>query len=246
MADRMIQTGPAGSVVTNSSQLPVPSRTGLQLATGNWQLATGNSRPGEDAPEPFVDRQKLFESLPRDLRASAVGGLGILRLIEHGMVTWEDVVTPERVGDLWEVVRRRQLTVEQLRKAGVPRFRAEAAVARATAADAAGLTEADVGAAHRRDQAVRLAGPARVFDQTVRALAAALAARAVSAVSPALGVAATATASARPWLARELQRVVAELRRPRRSKSDPEVWSRQTLPVTPATTPMDRAWFAFL
>jgi hypothetical protein len=166
MADRVIHTGPAGSVFTNGA-------------------AVGRSND---------------------------------RLLRAGLVAWDDVVTPERVRDLWEVVRRRQLTVEQLRKAGVPRFQAEVAVARAQAADTAGLTEADADAAHRRDQAARLVGPARVFDQTVQVLATALAARAASAASPVVGVVAAGTATARPWLARELQRVVVELRQSRRSK----------------------------
>src|SRR5262249_15164635 len=149
-----IHTGPAGTVFTNGA-----ARGDWEVLAALWH--TRGARPGyptpvspppwpvpppprcrgppapippgAGAPEPFVDRAQLFRALPRDRQAVAVGGRGMLRLLDHGLVGWEDVVTPDWVRNLWEVVRRRKLTVQQLRKVGIPRFRAEEAVARARA-----------------------------------------------------------------------------------------------------------------
>jgi hypothetical protein len=131
----------------------------------------------------------------------------MLRLLEHGLAGWEDVVTPDRVRDLWEVVRRRKLTVDQLRAAGIARFRAEAAVSRAQSAAAAGEPEAAAEEAHRHELLNRLAGP----DRAAAALARALAATAVRAVVPA------PAAGLGSLHVRELARLLNEWRPPRRS-----------------------------
>jgi hypothetical protein len=85
----------------------------------------------------------------------------MLRLLDHGLAAWEDIVTSERVRALWEVVRRRKLTVEQLGKAGIPRVRAQAAVSRARSAEAAGEAAAAAEEAHRRELLNRLKGADR-------------------------------------------------------------------------------------
>jgi hypothetical protein len=194
MADRVIYTRPAGTVFTNGT-----ARLQWQFLASLWHTCgtclgyhtrispqpwpipihpgcrchSAPILPGEDAPEPFVDRSQLFRALSRDRRAVAVGGRGMLRLLEHGLVAWEDVVTPDRVRNLWEVVRRRKLTVQQLRKVGIPRVWAEAAVARAQAAESAGEPEAAADEAHRRELLRGLEGPDRAVAALARALAAA-------------------------------------------------------------------------
>jgi hypothetical protein len=224
MADRVIYTGEPGTVFTNGTAWvqwqflaslwhtcgtclgyhtrvspqpwPIPIHPGCRCRSVPIV-------PGGDAPEPFIDRAQLFRALPRDRQAVAVGGLVVLRLLDHGLAAWEDVVTPERVRDVWEVVRRRKLTVEQLVKAGIPRFRAEAAVARARSAEA----EAAAEEAHRRERLQRLVGPDRAAAALARALATVVGRMVMPAPAAGLG--------SSP--ARELARLLSEWRPPRRS-----------------------------
>jgi hypothetical protein len=109
------------------------------------------------------------------------------------------------VRNLWEVVRRRKLTVAQLRKVGIPRLWAEAAVARARSAEVAGEPEAAAEEQHRRELQQGLEGPDRAA--AARALAA-VAGRAVVQV-PAAGLGSSHT--------RELARLLNEWRPARRS-----------------------------
>jgi hypothetical protein len=73
--------------------------------------------PGQDA-QPFVDFRKLLDAMPEDQKAAAVG-VSNYRLIQHKVVSWQDVVTPSRVRDLREVVAREKLSIDTLTGAGV-------------------------------------------------------------------------------------------------------------------------------
>ena len=73
--------------------------------------------PGDTSAE-FVDFRTVLAGLPHDQQVAAVGASNY-RLIEEGVVTWDDVVTPTRVRDLREVVAREKLTVSALTDAGV-------------------------------------------------------------------------------------------------------------------------------
>lgn len=73
--------------------------------------------PGDTSAE-FVDFRSVLAGLGHDQQVAAVGASNY-RLIEQGVVTWEDVVTPTRVRDLREVVAREKLSVQALADAGV-------------------------------------------------------------------------------------------------------------------------------
>lgn len=81
--------------------------------------------PG-DTSRPFADFRDKIASLPEDQKAKVVG-VANLKLIESGVVEWEDVVTGQRVRDLREVVATRQLLVEAMTAAGVAKRTAEQA-----------------------------------------------------------------------------------------------------------------------
>jgi hypothetical protein len=81
--------------------------------------------PGKEA-EPYVDFLAKIHDLD-PAQQSRVIGASNLKLVEKGVVKWSDVVTPNRIRSLREVVSREKLSVEQLTKAGVQkRFAVEA------------------------------------------------------------------------------------------------------------------------
>jgi hypothetical protein len=75
--------------------------------------------PGATA-EPFVDFLEEITKLDPHQQA-AVMGRSNWQLVESGVVSFADVVTPTRVRDLREVVALNTLSVEQMTKAGVGR-----------------------------------------------------------------------------------------------------------------------------
>lgn len=81
--------------------------------------------PGADA-EPFVDFLAIARGLDEEGLRALVGASNF-RLVESGVVRWEDVVTPYRVRSLHEVVAVKKLPVDRLVAAGVRRDRAEKA-----------------------------------------------------------------------------------------------------------------------
>ncbi|WP_422932047.1 OmpH family outer membrane protein [Singulisphaera sp. PoT] len=81
--------------------------------------------PGE-AAHPFVDFMEEIRQLSPRQQSVAVGKAN-WQLIESGVVGWEEVVTKARVRSLREVVSRNKLSVEQMTKAGVPKYRADEA-----------------------------------------------------------------------------------------------------------------------
>lgn len=81
--------------------------------------------PGGSA-EPFVDFREMIRELGPSEQA-AVMGKSNLRLVESGVVKYEDVVTKTRIRDLKEVVSRGKLSVGDMTGAGVDRRLADKA-----------------------------------------------------------------------------------------------------------------------
>lgn len=81
--------------------------------------------PGQQAA-PYVDYLEEIRKLDPKQQAVAVGASN-WRLLEAGKVKWDDVVTKTRVRTLQEVVSKNKLGVDQLVKAGVKPWIAEAA-----------------------------------------------------------------------------------------------------------------------
>lgn len=68
--------------------------------------------------EPFVDFRGRIERLPDRERAKVIGK-SALDLVESGTAKWRDVVTPERVRTLEEVVARKRLTLGVMERSDV-------------------------------------------------------------------------------------------------------------------------------
>jgi hypothetical protein len=81
--------------------------------------------PG-DTSQPFANFREVLRDLDPHQQAAAVGSANY-RLIEAGVVRFEDVVTEGRVRDLREVVSLKGLSLEALETAGVPKAVAEQA-----------------------------------------------------------------------------------------------------------------------
>ena len=75
---------------------------------------------------PFVDFREKIADLDEAQRANLVGRSN-LKLIDAGVVRWDDVVTQGRILDLREVVSAKRLSVERMVDAGVSRGVAEKA-----------------------------------------------------------------------------------------------------------------------
>jgi hypothetical protein len=95
------------------SELPVASSQWIRCSTGNWQLAT------TQAPIEFRSAGGLAAAMPVGGQVGLVGLLNWL-IRSAGLVSWDDLF--DAGGDPREfedVVRRKGLTLEQLRRAGV-------------------------------------------------------------------------------------------------------------------------------
>jgi hypothetical protein len=227
MTDHFVYTGPAGTVFTNrTARVHWQFAADLDRVCGDclelhtwvrsqpWPIPTHRGcrcrsvpiGPGEDAPSPFVNRRQLIEGWPYDRQAVAVGRPN-LSLLRAGLASWDDLVTEDRVRELWEVVRRRGLTLTQLRAAGVPRFQAQRAVARVQKAEETGLTDEAASELHRWE----LLGRLTPLDQATDAIVASLGA--------VTGQRVAAAPVAVPSHAEELARLLAEWRpSPRRQR----------------------------
>lgn len=144
---RIIFNGEEGDVFTNETgkvlyqfhaSLENTCGTCLQyhLAVGPWWPIPIHRQcrckqtlvaPGATA-EPFVDFREILADLPPDQQAKAVGA-SKYKLLEAGVVEWEDVVTGQRVRTLREVVSREKLSVKRMVSAGVQEHIAEDAYA---------------------------------------------------------------------------------------------------------------------
>lgn len=126
-------------------------------------------RPGQSA-KPFVDFQEIVRNLPPSQQTAAVGKSN-WRLIEQGVIAWEDVVTPGRIRTFREVVARERLSANDLKNAGIRPGIINAALA-------VNQSPANVAAAARRQQlTASLRGLGVSDDRIRRELAGDLAAR---------------------------------------------------------------------
>ena len=114
--------------------------------------------PGRTS-RPFADFRRKVARLNRAQR-ERVMGRAALRLVESRLVEWRDVVTPDRIRDLHEVVLLRKLSVEAMVNNGVDPGVAERAFARARG------TLAELEAKRRRDRVERMAR--RADEESVR------------------------------------------------------------------------------
>jgi hypothetical protein len=87
-------------------------------------------RPGETA-DPYIDFMAEIGAMAPREQARVVGASN-WKLIEKGVVKWEDVVTKARVRDFREVVDLNGLKVPALVRAGVSKGQAERAIAAVT------------------------------------------------------------------------------------------------------------------
>ncbi len=83
--------------------------------------------PGETAA-PFVDYYAEVQALDATQQARVMGAANY-RLVESGIVPWDEVVTRGRIRTLAEVVDRLGLTATELSKAGIPKIIATRALA---------------------------------------------------------------------------------------------------------------------
>lgn len=74
--------------------------------------------PGGTSPEPFVDFREILRGLPPDQQRAAVGR-SVYKLLEDGVIPWDEAVTKGRVRTLREIVSRRKLSIDEMTKAGV-------------------------------------------------------------------------------------------------------------------------------
>lgn len=81
--------------------------------------------PG-DSSAPFPDRVKEFREMDASQHARAIGKSNWL-LLDKGVVDLKDIVLPDRVMSLHEVVAKAKLTVAQLIKVGIAKHVAETA-----------------------------------------------------------------------------------------------------------------------
>jgi len=75
--------------------------------------------PGEKAGNRFVDYAKLYDRLKKSQKVAIVG-VANAKLIRAGLISVEDVTSPERVRTLVEVVKAKRLSIKAMVKAGVP------------------------------------------------------------------------------------------------------------------------------
>jgi hypothetical protein len=72
---------------------------------------------GAPAPEPFVNFRKLLADMPHDQQVKAVGASNY-RLLQAGVVKWDEIVTVYRVRTLREVLALNKVSLETAKKAG--------------------------------------------------------------------------------------------------------------------------------
>ncbi len=115
--------------------------------------------PGDDSAA-FGDFRDRLRIMSDAFKQDALG-YSLWRLIKSGLVSFDDVVTPDRIRSLAEVVARHKLTVDDMVGAGV---------SRAVAGRAANASRADVAEIikRHRDELARRVGVAAVHANALR------------------------------------------------------------------------------
>jgi hypothetical protein len=137
--------------------------------------------PGAVAREPFTDYRKLLEDMPHDQQVAAIGASNY-KLLQAGVVKWDDIVTPSRVRDFIEVVSLRRLSIDRMVRAGVRPRIAERAY------ETVHTPEHEHIERHRRELAERLTRAGLAHQPLVNELSRRLAARVGIAEQEAAGV----------------------------------------------------------
>ncbi len=142
--------------------------------------------PGRAAAHPFADFRAILHEMSADDRAAVVGK-NLYRLLEAGLVRWDEIVGPGGVRSLAEVVADRAIPLERLVRAGV-----QPGVA-ARAIDAASSGAAAAAAARRSqlvfDAAGAFAAQRRLFGQLTRNVRPAVPATGLAMMGAVLGAA---------------------------------------------------------
>jgi hypothetical protein len=73
--------------------------------------------PGQSA-EPFADFEAEIEKLPHERQVEVIGD-GAWKLIQDGQIKWEDAVTKTRIKSLYEIARDKNLSISDMKKAGI-------------------------------------------------------------------------------------------------------------------------------
>ena len=122
--------------------------------------------PGSTASHGFADFGLILSKMSSADRATAIGASNA-RLLDSGLATLDDIVTPYRVRDFAEVVARTGLSIKAMTKAGVAVWIAKRAY------ETAHESEDEARARHDRELVDRLAEPDRSQANLVAALSAA-------------------------------------------------------------------------
>jgi hypothetical protein len=113
---RVLFSNSCGRCIADANKIgpwwPVPYHRGCNCT--NSPIA-----PGQRA-QPFVDFREEIRKLDPKQQTRVIGRAS-LDLVESGKVTWEQVVTRQRIKTLEQIVSEQKLTVKDLRGAGVPK-----------------------------------------------------------------------------------------------------------------------------
>jgi hypothetical protein len=134
-------------------------------------------KPAAEAPHPFVDYRELLDAMPKAEQAAAIEASNY-KLFKAGVVKWEDIVTRSRVRNLREVVAKKKLTVDDMKRAGVGRVQVQRAYTAVRA------PEHELVAQQRQEIMQRLVGAGLSQEAIVGELSKCLAARVMIAEGP--------------------------------------------------------------
>jgi len=73
--------------------------------------------PGQSA-QPFADFEHEIDQLPHERQVEVIGD-GAWKLIQDGQIKWEDAVTKTRIKSLYEIARDKNLSISDMKKAGI-------------------------------------------------------------------------------------------------------------------------------
>jgi hypothetical protein len=115
--------------------------------------------PGATAPHAFVDFRAVLDEMPHDQQVRAIGASNY-KLLQKGVVKWDEIVTKYRVRTLREVVALNKVSEATALAAGVKPGIAKVAYAAVAAgpSGAAGSIEATLIRAHREELIAKIQG----------------------------------------------------------------------------------------
>jgi hypothetical protein len=127
---------------------------------------------GAAAPHPFTDFRQILDGLPHGQQVEAIGA-SLKRLLDAGVVKWDEIVTKYRVRTLREVVALHKISLATMEEAGV-----RAGIAKAAHA-AVHTAEAELVRQHRAELIGKLTEAGVSQEKLVEELARGIAGRAV-------------------------------------------------------------------